>query len=142
MTDTAVNDDPGPIRRGRDARAAKRRNRVHTWLPELERKIPWVDLLTEEQVRTIHEASMDVIEEVGVEFRCEDAIAMWKATGASVDGVRVRIDRELLMELVGTAPSSYTLILEFSPSFQDRTCAADFESKIDCTSAETGPNRP
>ena len=88
MTDTAVNDDPGPIRRGRDARAAKRRNRVHTWLPELERKIPWVDLLTEEQVRTIHEASMDVIEEVGVEFRCEDAIAMWKATGASVDGVR------------------------------------------------------
>ena len=110
MTDTAVNDDPGPIRRGRDARAAKRRNRVHTWLPELERKIPWVDLLTEEQVRTIHEASMDVIEEVGVEFRCEDAIAMWKATGASVDGVRVRIDRELLMELVGTAPSSYTMI--------------------------------
>ena len=110
MTDTAVNDDPGPIRRGRDARAAKRRNRVRTWLPELERKIPWVDLLTEEQVRTIHEASMDVIEEVGVEFRCEDAIAMGKATGASVDGVRVRIDRELLMELVGTAPSSYTMV--------------------------------
>ena len=110
MTDTAVNDDPGPIRRGRDARAAKRRNRVRTWLPELERKIPWVDLLSEEQVQTIHEASMDIIEEVGVEFRCEDAIAMWKATGASVDGVRVRIDREHLMELVGTAPSSYTMI--------------------------------
>ena len=110
MTDTAVNDDPGPIRRGRDARAAKRRNRVRTWLPELERKIPWVDLLSEEQVRTIHEASMDIIEEVGVEFRCEDAIAMWKATGASVDGVRVRIDREHLMELVGTAPSSYTMV--------------------------------
>ena len=110
MTDTAVNDDTGPIRRGRDARAAKRRNRVRTWLPELERKIPWVDLLSEEQVQTIHEASMDIIEEVGVEFRCEDAIAMWKATGASVDGVRVRIDREHLMELVGTAPSSYTMI--------------------------------
>ena len=93
MTDTAVNDDTGPIRRGRDARAAKRRNRARTWLPELERKIPWVDLLSEEQVRTIHEASMDIIEEVGVEFRCEDAIAMWKGTGASVDGVRVRIDR-------------------------------------------------
>ena len=110
MTDTAVNDDTGPIRRGRDARAAKRRNRVRTWLPELERKIPWVDLLSEEQVQTIHEASMDIIEEVGVEFRCEDAIAMWKATGASVDGVRVRIDREHLMELVGTAPSSYTMV--------------------------------
>ena len=110
MTDTAVNDDLGRVRQGRDARAAKRRTRVRTWLPELERKIPWVDLLSEEQVRTIHEASMDVIEEVGVEFRCEDAIAMWKAAGASVDGVRVRIDRELLMDLVGTAPSSYTMV--------------------------------
>ena len=110
MTDTAVNDDLGRVRQGRDARAAKRRTRARTWLPELERKIPWVDLLSDEQVRTIHEASMDVIEEVGVEFRCEDAIAMWKAAGASVDGVRVRIDRELLMELVGTAPSSYTMV--------------------------------
>jgi len=110
MTDTAVNDDLGRVRQGRDARAAKRRTRVRTWLPELERKIPWIDLLSEEQVRTIHEASMDVIEEVGVEFRCEDAIAMWKAAGASVDGVRVRIDRELLMDLVGTAPSSYTMV--------------------------------
>jgi len=110
MTDTAVNDDLGRVRQGRDARAAKRQTRVRTWLPELERKIPWVDLLSEEQVRTIHEASMDVIEEVGVEFRCEDAIAMWKAAGASVDGVRVRIDRELLMDLVGTAPSSYTMV--------------------------------
>tara|TARA_B100000929_G_scaffold83559_1_gene65263 strand:+ start:353 stop:1900 length:1548 start_codon:yes stop_codon:yes gene_type:complete len=110
MTDTAVNDDLGRVRQGRDARATKRRTRVRTWLPELERKIPWVDLLSEEQVRTIHEASMDVIEEVGVEFRCEDAIAMWKAAGASVDGVRVRIDRELLMDLVGTAPSSYTMV--------------------------------
>jgi len=110
MTDTAVNDDLGRVRQGRDARATKRRTRVRTWLPELERKIPWVDLLSEEQVRTIHEASMDVIEEVGVEFRCEDAIAMWKATGASVEGVRVRIDRELLMDLVGTAPSSYTMV--------------------------------
>ncbi|SVD44605.1 uncharacterized protein METZ01_LOCUS397459, partial [marine metagenome] len=86
MTDTAVNDDLGRVRQGRDARATKRRTRVRTWLPELERKIPWVDLLSEEQVRTIHEASMDVIEEVGVEFRCEDAIAMWRAAGASVDG--------------------------------------------------------
>ena len=75
MTVTPIHDpttepELGRVRRGRNARAAKRRNRVQTWLPELERKIPWVDLLTEEQVQTIHDASMDVIEEVGVEFRC------------------------------------------------------------------------
>ena len=110
MTDTRVDQPPGRIRRGRDARAAQRRTRVRTWLPELERKIPWVDLLTEDQVRTIHDASMDVIEEVGVEFRCDDALAMWRAAGARVNGATVRIDREHLMALVGTAPSSYTMV--------------------------------
>ena len=76
----------------------------------MERKIPWVDLLDEEQVKRIHDASMDIIEEVGVEFRCDDAIGMWRAAGADVDGVTVRIDREHLMSLVGTAPSSYTMV--------------------------------
>jgi trimethylamine--corrinoid protein Co-methyltransferase len=69
-----------------------------------------VDLLDEEQVKRIHDASMDIIEEVGVEFRCDDAIGMWRAAGADVDGVTVRIDREHLMSLVGTAPSSYTMV--------------------------------
>ena len=110
MTDTTVDDDLGRVRRGREARAAHRRRKVRTWLPELERKIPWVDLLGPEQVQTIHDASMDVIEEVGVEFRCDDAIALWREAGADVDGVRVRIGRDLLMSLVDTAPSSYTMV--------------------------------
>jgi trimethylamine--corrinoid protein Co-methyltransferase len=76
----------------------------------LERRIPWVDLLDDGQVQRIHDASMDIIEEVGVEFRCDDAIGMWRAAGADVDGVTVRIDREHLMSLVGTAPSSYTMV--------------------------------
>ena len=110
MTDTRVDQASGKVRRGRNARAAQRRTRVRTWLPEMERKIPWVDLLTEDQVRTVHDASMDVIEEVGVEFRCDDALAMWRAAGARVNGATVRIDREHLMALVGTAPSSYTMV--------------------------------
>ena len=69
-----------------------------------------MDLLDEEQVKRIHDASMDIIEEVGVEFRCDDAIGMWRAAGADVDGVTVRIDREHLMSLVSTAPSSYTMV--------------------------------
>ena len=69
-----------------------------------------MDLLDEEQDKRIHDASMDIIEEVGVEFRCDDAIGMWRAAGADVDGVTVRIDREHLMSLVGTAPSSYTMV--------------------------------
>ena len=110
MTDTSTVQPQRGVRQGRDARAAKRRTRVQRWLPELERRIPRVDLLDDEQVQTIHDASMDIIEEVGVEFRCDDAIGMWRAAGADVDGVTVRIDREHLMSLVGTAPSSYTMV--------------------------------
>jgi trimethylamine--corrinoid protein Co-methyltransferase len=110
MTDTSTDRPQRAVRRGRDARAAKRRTRVQRWLPELERRIPWVDLLDDGQVQRIHDASMDIIEEVGIEFRCDDAIGMWRAAGADVDGVTVRIDREHLMSLLGTAPSSYTMV--------------------------------
>ena len=110
MTDTSVEPELGRVRRGRDARAAKRRTRTRSWLPELERRIPWVDLLSDDQVEVIHDASMDVVEEVGVEFRCDDALALWRDAGAVVDGARVRLDREHLMALVGTAPSSYTMV--------------------------------
>ena len=110
MTDTSVEPELGRVRRGRDARAAKRRTRTRSWLPELERRIPWVDLLSDDQVEVIHDASMDVVEEIGVEFRCDDALALWRDAGAAVDGARVRLDREHLMALVGTAPSSYTMV--------------------------------
>ena len=110
MIDTAVEPELGRVRQGRDARAARRRTRTRSWLPEMERRIPWVDLLSDDQVQVIHDASMDVVEEVGVEFRCDDALALWRDAGAAVDGARVRLDREHLMALVGTAPSSYTMV--------------------------------
>ena len=110
MPDTSVEPELGRVRRGRDARAAKRRTRTRSWLPELERRIPWVNLLSDDQVQVIHDASMDVVEEVGVEFRCDAALALWRDAGAAVDGARVRLDREHLMALVGTAPSSYTMV--------------------------------
>ena len=110
MTDTSVEPELGRVRRGRDARAAKRRTRTRSWLPELERRIPWVNLLSDDQVQVIHDASMDVVEEVGVEFRCDDALALWRDAGAAVDGARVRLAREQVMALVGTAPSSYTMV--------------------------------
>ena len=85
MTDTSTVPAQRGVRQGRDARAAKRRTRVQRWLPELERRIPWVDLLDEEQVKRIHDASMDIIEDVGVEFRLHDASGIWRSVGSHVD---------------------------------------------------------
>lgn len=75
----------------------------------LERKIPLYELLADETVEMVHEGSMRILEEVGIEFRYEPAIEVWRNAGADIDGTRVRIPRELLMELISKAPSQFTL---------------------------------
>ena len=70
----------------------------------MNRGIPFVDLLTYEQVEELHETSMTILEETGIEFRDDEAIALWRHAGADVDDYRVRIDRNHLMELIASAP--------------------------------------
>ncbi len=97
-------------RRGRGARVAARTAKKIEWLPELDRGIPFVDIVSPEQLLRIHDASMTLLEEVGIEFRDDESIDIWRKAGADVDGYRVRIDREHLMELISTAPESYTML--------------------------------
>lgn len=78
-------------------------------LPTLVRKIPAYEIVPDEAVELIHDASLGILEEIGCEFRDDEAIALWKAAGADVTETRVRIDRALLMELVGKIPSEFTL---------------------------------
>ena len=106
---TAAGSSAKPTRRGRGARKAARADRVVRWLPELDRGLPYLDIVSPEQLERIHDASMTLLEEVGIEFRDDESIALWRDAGASVDGYRVRIDREHLMELISTAPEQYTM---------------------------------
>ena len=75
----------------------------------LERTIPLYELLPEETVEMVHDGSMRILEEVGIEFRYDEALTIWKDAGADVDGSRVRLPRELLMNLIATAPSQFTM---------------------------------
>ena len=93
---------------GRDGWRAMRAKAVPSF-PTLVREIPVYNILPDEAVELIHEASLTILEEIGCEFRDDDAIMRWKKAGASVDGTRVRIDRGLLMELVGKVPEEFTL---------------------------------
>jgi trimethylamine--corrinoid protein Co-methyltransferase len=103
-------DAPAPHRRGggRLGRKALRGAPVASF-PTLVREIPVYEIVPAEAVELIHEASVSILEEVGCEFRDDEAIAMWKAAGADVSGTRVRIDRALLMELVSKIPPEFTL---------------------------------
>jgi len=112
-----VSDDEtatAPGRGGRRGRSARRSARLSDhgpeWLPELDRGLPYVDLLTEEQMERVHDETMRLLEEVGCEFRDDEAVEMWRQAGADIDGQRVRFDRDFLLGLISSAPEHYTML--------------------------------
>ncbi|WP_170371956.1 trimethylamine methyltransferase family protein [Ruegeria arenilitoris] len=104
MTQTATRVRSG----GRAARRALRTAPSFDMLPVLTRNIPLCEVMDGSQVERIDEASMDILENVGVQFRDPIALADWKAAGAKVDGERVYLDRGLVRDLIATIPSDFT----------------------------------
>src|SRR3546814_10914316 len=64
-----------------------------------------------DQVEAIHEASLRVLEEVGMDFLHPEALAILKQAGAAVEAGtnRVRFDRGLVLDRLKTAPARFTL---------------------------------
>jgi trimethylamine--corrinoid protein Co-methyltransferase len=97
-------------RGGRDSRRALRKQEsLAGMLPHLERGLPYTEPMAREQIERIHDASMAILEEVGVDFRDPTALADWKRAGARVDGERVYLDRLMVMELIASIPAEITL---------------------------------
>jgi trimethylamine--corrinoid protein Co-methyltransferase len=67
--------------------------------------------LTPEEIDKIHNASMDVFEQVGVQVNYPEALSAFRQAGAKVDGENnvVRLQREQVEELLATAPSTIRL---------------------------------
>lgn len=105
-----VTETPAPHRRGggRIGRKALRSAAVPAF-PTLVRQIPAYEIVPDEAVELIHQESLSILEEVGCEFRDDEAISLWRQAGADVSGTRVRLDRALLMELVSKVPAEFTL---------------------------------
>lgn len=72
---------------------------------------PPMALLSADQVEAIHDASMRILEEFGIEVMSPRALALFEAAGATVDNSTqtVRLDRAMAAEAIRTAPSAYTL---------------------------------
>jgi trimethylamine--corrinoid protein Co-methyltransferase len=100
---------PRGARSGRAARVKARTNPLPVYLPTLDRQVGPFDLLGPEGVEKIHNAAMTILETTGIEFRDPVALADWKRAGADVQGERVRIGRDMLMELISTVPSTYRM---------------------------------
>ncbi|MEM6496326.1 MAG: trimethylamine methyltransferase family protein [Pseudomonadota bacterium] len=96
-------------RGGRQARREVRTDRTATMLPALKRNLPLVEPMTPEQIEKIDEASMRILEEIGVIFRDPVALEDWRKAGAEIrDDERVHFDRGLIRELIASIPSSFT----------------------------------
>ncbi|MDG2479829.1 MAG: trimethylamine methyltransferase family protein [Alphaproteobacteria bacterium] len=82
-------------------------------LPWRQLKNPYkpTEVISADHVEAIHDTSLRVLEELGIEFLSEKALSRLKDAGADVDfdTQMVRFDRDLVMELVGRAPSEFTL---------------------------------
>ncbi len=70
-----------------------------------------LNILTEEEIRQIHSATLDVIESVGVKFPSTKALNILEAHGAEVDRdtMVVRIPGEVIETCIAKAPPAYTL---------------------------------
>ncbi|MGI9506738.1 MAG: trimethylamine methyltransferase family protein [Geminicoccaceae bacterium] len=97
-------------RRGGRASRREARNAVdfNAW-PVLDRKVPVYEVLSEDRLEALHRASLKLLQEIGIDFRDDEAAAMWKEAGADVDRHRVRIPEDLLMELIAKAPGRFTV---------------------------------
>ena len=96
-------------RGGRDARRTLRTARRDDMLPALRHGLPYVEPLSPGQIERIHDASMGILERVGVDFRDPVALADWRRAGAKVIGERVFLDRGLVMALIASIPGGITL---------------------------------
>ena len=96
-------------RRGAIRRAAEARKRRATEsIVQPVNQIPIYALLDREAEEAIHDASMRIIEEIGVDFRGDqEALSLWREAGAEIDGERVHIPRELAMAKLDLAPETF-----------------------------------
>ncbi|PWE30561.1 trimethylamine methyltransferase [Maritimibacter sp. 55A14] len=93
---------------GRAARRTLRTTRDFRMLPGLTRNIPYCEVMDEAHVERLDNASMNILENVGVHFRDPIALEDWKTAGAKVVGERVFLDRGLVRELIRTIPAEFT----------------------------------
>ena len=103
-------------RSDREARRAARRTRRSRSIQQL----PWrsltnpyepIAVASDDQIEAIHDASMRILEEIGMDFLHQEALDILGAAGAEVTAgtERVRFDRHMVQEVVSRAPESFNL---------------------------------
>ena len=69
------------------------------------------EVVSADELESIHDASMSILEEIGMDFLDPEARQLLAEAGAHVEpgSERVRFDRAMVEERIETAPSTFTL---------------------------------
>ncbi|MGB0506690.1 MAG: trimethylamine methyltransferase family protein [Pikeienuella sp.] len=89
-------------------------------------------------VEAIHNAAMTVLEEVGCDFLNDESKDILRQAGCTVDGERVRMGRDFVMEMIGKAPTEF----DITPRNRDRkiTIGGDHMAFVNVSSPPNSMN--
>jgi trimethylamine--corrinoid protein Co-methyltransferase len=106
--------EPPPQETGRRRRrATERGGGAVSVKPAGQPRLPFppLELVSRDELESIHQAALNVLKEIGIDFLHDEARAMLKSAGADVDPAsrRVRFDPGLVEAHIGLAPKEFKL---------------------------------
>lgn len=108
---SARNKAQRPRRGGRRERMQRERAKSEMVSRSIPIKVGFrtLDLLDTANIERIHEGSLEILNRTGVVFRSDEAIGYFRRAGARIQGERVYIEEDLILQALSSAPASYTL---------------------------------
>jgi len=68
-----------------------------------------ITVWSEDDCRRVHDATLTVLAEIGIDVRHEPALEVFAAAGGRVDGTRVRLDAAVVDKALASAPRTWTV---------------------------------
>lgn len=96
-------------RRGRAARKSQREAEITPRLSTIRYGLKPTEIVSADELERIHQASLWILKEVGIDFRDEVALRQWKEAGADVRGERVHLDGDLIENLLAKVPERFEM---------------------------------
>ena len=101
-------------KRGRRQSRSGKRGRVGFHQADFKQpinRLPPTGLVSSDELEAIHEASLDILQTLGIEFLNDQAKQIVRQAGGEVagDSCLVKLDRDLVMQLLASCPAEFTL---------------------------------
>jgi len=108
MSDTAPRTRRSGGRSGNSRRSSQKAIEQSAW------RIPYntdkpTEPLPPEGVEAVHNAAMEVLETIGIEFLNDEALDYLRKAGCKVQDQNVKMDRDWVMEMIALAPSQFDI---------------------------------